>query len=146
MRQTKIKGSSGKGSNLLLFVLLIAGRALSGMAFFGCAGYGTAPPPAAAAGMERNGLYEGAALGWRGPVRVLLRLEDGRITEIEIIDHGDDQFIGGAAMEELLELVLAYNTTDLDAVSGATESSEGFLAAVEDALAREAGNRGLSTE
>jgi uncharacterized protein with FMN-binding domain len=39
-------------------------------------------------------------------------------------------------MEELLELVLEYQSTGLDGISGATESSAGFLAAVEDALSR----------
>jgi uncharacterized protein with FMN-binding domain len=38
------------------------------------------------------------------------------------------------AMGELLELVLDYQSTGLDAISGATESSAGFLAAVDDAL------------
>jgi uncharacterized protein with FMN-binding domain len=42
-------------------------------------------------------------------------------------------------MAELTELVLDYQSTDIDAVSGATESSAGFLAAVEDALGRAAG-------
>ena len=37
-------------------------------------------------------------------------------------------------MEELLELVLETGSTDLDAVSGATFSSRGFLEAVDDAL------------
>jgi fumarate reductase flavoprotein subunit len=61
-------------------------------------------------------------------------MEDGAITGIEIVESGEDPFVGGAAMEELLELVLMYNSTDLDAVSGATESSKGFLAAVENAM------------
>jgi uncharacterized protein with FMN-binding domain len=66
---------------------------------------------------------------------VELRVEDGAVAEIRIIDHDDDEYIGGAAMEELLDQVLTWNTTDLDAVSGATESCTGFLAAVEAALA-----------
>jgi hypothetical protein len=84
-------------------------------------------PPAA-------GLYEGSGYGYRGPIRVRVRVEEGSIMEIDIVDSNEDQFVGGAAIDELLELVLMYNTTDLDAVSGATESSEGFLAAVENAM------------
>jgi fumarate reductase flavoprotein subunit len=63
-------------------------------------------------------------------------LVEGGIAEIVILEHGDDGETGGAAMEELLDLVLLYNTTGLDAVSGATESSRGFLSAVEDALSK----------
>jgi fumarate reductase flavoprotein subunit len=61
-------------------------------------------------------------------------MEAGSIAEISVIDSGEDPFVGGAAIDELLETVLTHNTTDLDAVSGATESSEGFLAAVENAI------------
>jgi uncharacterized protein with FMN-binding domain len=68
-------------------------------------------------------------------VLVLLYLKTGEITEIEIF-HQDDVFVGSPAMEELAELVLEYNTAGLDGISGATESSAGFLAAVEDALSR----------
>ena len=81
------------------------------------------------------GFYEGFGDGYRGPVHVLVRTNSGGILGIEILGHGDDPEVGGAAMEELLELVLEANSTELDAVSGATESSSGFLAAVEDALA-----------
>jgi fumarate reductase flavoprotein subunit len=90
----------------------------------------------APAGEYQDGVYEGSGQGWRGPVLVRLRLEAGEIAESEILEHQDDAFVGGSAMEELAELVLEYNAVDLDAVSGATESSAGFLAAVEDALAQ----------
>ncbi|MDR0452013.1 MAG: FMN-binding protein [Treponema sp.] len=82
------------------------------------------------------GTYEGAAPGFRGQVRALVRVDENGIAEIGL-SHGEDGEIGGAAMEELLELVLEENSTeDIDAVSGATESSLAFLAAVESALDR----------
>ena len=81
-----------------------------------------------------DGFYEGIAPGYRGDIHVRLCLTGGIIREIEILDSGEDRFVGDAAIEELQELVLIYNTTDIDAVSGATESSWGFLAAVQDAL------------
>jgi uncharacterized protein with FMN-binding domain len=67
---------------------------------------------------------------------VQVRIASALIQGIEIGAHDEDPFIGGAAMEELLEQVLEYQTVDLDAISGATQSSTGFLAAVEDALGR----------
>jgi uncharacterized protein with FMN-binding domain len=88
----------------------------------------------------RDGVYEGTGQGYRGPVLVRLRLKAGEIVELEILDHQDDMFAGGPAMEELAELVLEYNTAGLDGISGATESSAGFLAAVEDALTQARGN------
>ncbi|MDR1447172.1 MAG: FMN-binding protein [Treponema sp.] len=84
--------------------------------------------------LMHDGVYEGEAEGWRGTVRVKIRIEDGEIVEIFILDHQDDPYVGGAAMEELLDLALQYGITDLDAVSGATESSDAFLEALEAAL------------
>jgi uncharacterized protein with FMN-binding domain len=80
------------------------------------------------------GVYEGVGQGFRGTVCVAVEVDDSGILGIGILSHDDDPLIGGAAMEELLELVLEVNPADIDAVSGATESGEGFLAAVEDAL------------
>ncbi|MDR0877827.1 MAG: FMN-binding protein [Treponema sp.] len=84
----------------------------------------------------RDGVYEGTAQGRRGPIRLAVCLESGVISEIDIIDFRDDEFVGGSAVDELMEQILEYNTTDLDAITGATESSLGFLAAVEDALTK----------
>jgi len=79
-------------------------------------------------------IYEGTGQGYRGPVTVQVRMDGADIVEIIIIDSEEDRFVGGAAMEELIDLVIMYNSTDIDAVSGATESSKGFLEAVERAI------------
>jgi len=84
--------------------------------------------------VSTDGIYEGTGRGYRGSIRVLVRMEGGSIAVIEIIDSDEDPAVGGAAMEELLDLIIAYNTTDIDAVSGATETSRGFLEAVESAI------------
>jgi hypothetical protein len=82
------------------------------------------------------GIYEGTAYGFRGQIRAVVQVDENGIAGIEL-SHEDDGEIGGAAMEELLELVLEGGSTeDIDAVTGATESSLGFLAAVDDALSK----------
>ena len=78
--------------------------------------------------------YEGAAPGYRGVIRVRVGFENGNITEITVIESREDRAVGGAAMEELTDLVLMYNSTEVDAISGATETSKGFLAAIENAI------------
>jgi uncharacterized protein with FMN-binding domain len=60
----------------------------------------------------------------------------GLIRDIEIAEHREDPAVGGEAMTELLEQALAYGPVEIDVVSGATESSRGFLNALEDALRR----------
>lgn len=84
------------------------------------------------------GIYEGTGNGYRGPVRVRLQVSRAGIEDIVITSHKESAYPGAAAMEQLLEEALESGVTDLDAVSGATFSSEGFLEAVEDALGKAA--------
>ena len=81
-----------------------------------------------------DGIYEGAAQGYRGLIHVQVLIEGGVITEITILDSKEDRYVGDAAIEDLIEQVLYYNNTDIDAICGATESSDGFLAALAEAL------------
>jgi len=80
------------------------------------------------------GMYEGSAWGYRGPIHVRLQVGSAGIEDIVITGHRESAFPGVAAMEELLEAVMDYGTTNLDTVSGATFSSRGFLEAVDNAL------------
>ena len=79
-------------------------------------------------------VYEGAAMGYRGMIRVRVGVEQGAITEITVIESQEGRNVGEAAIEELTDLVLMYNTTEIDAVAGATETSRGFLEAIENAI------------
>ena len=82
------------------------------------------------------GTYEGKGNGYRGTIHVQLQTSYAEIEDIVITGHQESSYPGAAAMEELLEAVLETGSTDLDAISGATYSSRGFLEAVEDALAK----------
>jgi uncharacterized protein with FMN-binding domain len=90
----------------------------------GCAGQKTSPETAS----------EGVAMGYRGLIRVRVGMEKGAVSEITVIESHEDRAVGGAAIDELTDLILMYNTTELDAISGATETSMGFLAAVANAI------------
>ena len=87
------------------------------------------------AGFYEGGVYEGEGRGFNGPIRIRLTLSRAGIEDIELLEN-DEYAFAVSAMEELLELALEYNTTNLDAISGATISSEGFLSALDDALQR----------
>jgi hypothetical protein len=110
------------------------GALLAALAALGCAGpRPVEAPPEGGAGGETPGLRvrEGVGEGYRGPIRVRVECEGDLIRNIEILSHREDEFVGLDAMEELLALILETGSTDLDAVSGATQSSGGFLEAVE---------------
>jgi uncharacterized protein with FMN-binding domain len=82
---------------------------------------------------EPDKVYEGSSFGYRGPIYVQVRLSGGSISEITV-DSDEDRFVGGAAMEELIEIVTELNSTNVDAISGATMTSKGFLEAVRNAI------------
>ena len=86
------------------------------------------------------GIYEGCGQGYRGRIYVQVQVGHTGIEDIEITGHRESAYPGAAAMEELLEEILEYGSTDLDAVSGASFSSRGFLEAVEDALRKAGGS------
>ena len=106
-----------------LFVVFVSGCAIFG----GGNGRQTQVDDASIAG-------EGAGLGYRGSITVLVRTDGGNIMEITVVDSIEDRFVGEAAIEELIDIVIQYNTTDVDVVAGATETSRGFLQAVENAI------------
>ena len=86
------------------------------------------------------GIYEGTSRGYRGPIYVQVQVSAAGIEDITVTSNNEDVYPGETAIEELLEAVLEYGTTDLDAVSGATISSRGFLEAVDEALEKAKGN------
>jgi Na+-translocating ferredoxin:NAD+ oxidoreductase RnfG subunit len=117
------------GSSIALLLPVFAGMAVLfssclGQSFILDAGY-------------TPGTYEGTGSGYRGPIRVSLQISQAGIEDITILEHEESAFPGLAAMEELLDLVLETESTDLDVISGATFSSRGFLEAVEDALKKQ---------
>jgi uncharacterized protein with FMN-binding domain len=79
-------------------------------------------------------VYEGSAMGYRGPISVQVRVSAGNIMEITVTESMEDRLVGEIAMEELLELIIEYNSTDIDVISGATITSKGFIEAVKNAI------------
>ena len=108
---------------------LFLGFLAAGALISGCLGTGLVRESGLA-----PGIYEGIGRGYRGPVHVQVQISPAGIEDIVITSHEEGAFPGAAAMEELLEAVLETGSTDLDAISGATFSSMGFLEAVDDAL------------
>ncbi len=79
--------------------------------------------------------YDGAADGFAGEIKVSVFVEDGTITDITYQTEGETPSIGGSAIKALRTKILKTQNTQIDAISGATYSSRGFLSAVNTALA-----------
>jgi len=81
-----------------------------------------------------DGVYAGTGQGYQGPIAVHVTVQGGRVTDIAIRGHNETAGVGTRAMDALLERVIQSQSVGIDAVSGATGTSQGFLTAVEHAL------------
>lgn len=80
-----------------------------------------------------DGTYEGSGNGFRGTVRVQVVVQGGKVTSITVLESSDDHpFFDNASA--LIGQIIQKQTTNVDAVSGATYSSRGILEAVRNAL------------
>ena len=90
-----------------------------------------------------DGVYVGSSRGYGGAVRVQVTMENGSITEVEILDasHETKQFLRRA--KRLLTTVVEAQRWEVDAISEATYTSRGILGAVQHALTGEVVNNPL---
>ena len=84
----------------ILFTLLV-------LSILGCVSLGSSSK--STLGGNVFGVSEGTGTGYRGQISVQVRVIAGNIVEIEILDSIEDRFVGGEAIEELLEMVIMYN-------------------------------------
>ena len=89
--------------------------------------------PEAAGGMKA-GTYKASAAGFHGDITLEVTVDAEKITDIQVIEHSETEGIGAAALPELVTKVLDSQSIGIDGVSGATVTSNGFKAAMEDAL------------
>ena len=82
----------------------------------------------------KEGIYYGTAEGYSGDVSVAVVIQEHTIKAILITEHSDDEAFFNRAMEVAKKVIKTQKTDDVDAVSGATYSSEGLLNAIKNAL------------
>ena len=80
------------------------------------------------------GTYSGVAAGWFDNIVVSVTVDYENILSISVDSQNETAGVGTKAFEPLTEAIIVANSTDVDAISGATTTSDGFKAAVADAL------------
>ena len=80
-----------------------------------------------------DGTYTGSAQGYSGTVTVSVKVENRTITAIDIISQSDTESYFERA-KGVIRTILTNQTVNVDAVSGATFSSNGIIGAVKNAL------------
>ena len=90
-----------------------------------------------------DGIYTGSSRGYGGKVSVQVTMENGRITDLQILSakHETSNFLRRAS--RLLSMVMDAQTWEVDAVSEATYTSRGILGAIQNALTGEVINNPL---
>jgi uncharacterized protein with FMN-binding domain len=85
------------------------------------------------------GTVTGTAADTRwGPVQVQITVADGAITNVSVVQYpdsnGKDQEINARALPVLIQETLKAQSADIDMVSGATYTSDGYLTSLQSAL------------
>lgn len=80
------------------------------------------------------GSYEGTGKGRNGEIEVLVTVSDDAIESVEVTGHQETPGISDPALEQIPNAIVEYQSLGVDAVSGATLTSEGILEAAADAL------------
>ena len=83
-------------------------------------------------GSWKNGTYTETAKGKKGTFVVTVNISDGKISDIQIGDNNETPDLGGVAITKLPTEMLKKQTYEVDAISGATITSNG----IKDAVAR----------
>ena len=85
-------------------------------------------------GAYKDGECLGKASAYNGNVEVKVTISGGKITAIDIVKTKDDEEYFFDAQKKVIPEILEKQSTDVDAVAGATTSSEGICHAVQKAL------------
>ncbi|MBL4931658.1 FMN-binding protein [Clostridium paridis] len=84
----------------------------------------------------KDGVYEGIGRGYRPNLQVSVTIQNGKISAIEIGDNNETPRFAERAFQNLPSEIVNAQSTNVDGISGATRSSNGIKAAVEDALSK----------
>jgi uncharacterized protein with FMN-binding domain len=108
--------------------------AITGLFFFifGCASTPTPKRGPLNPELVADGVYEGSATVWPVKAVVKVAIENKRIARIDILEHRT--MLGGPAEEVIPAKIIEKQSTNVDAVSGATMSSDAIMNAVESAI------------
>lgn len=81
-----------------------------------------------------DGIYVSEGRGMQGVIRVEMRVRDGYIDSVRVVDHRENVGVAEDAFDQLEDRVIRKQSADVDTVSGATETSYGFLEAAENGI------------
>lgn len=97
------------------------------------------PTTSVPAGGYKDGTYQGSGTGFGGTITVQVTISGGKIASIDILSASGETPSYFASAQGVIDRMISGQTPNVDAVSGATYSSNGIIQAVQNALSK-AGN------
>ncbi len=94
----------------------------------------SAETEASAAGMYTPGTYTGEAEGFGGTVTVTITTDENSITEVAVAGDDETPSVGGAHLEELASMIKDAQSAEIDAIAGATITSDAVKEAAQAAI------------
>lgn len=82
----------------------------------------------------KDGSYDGVSETSRGTVNVTVDVTEGKISAVTVGENSETPEIAGDAIESIPAAIVEKNSADVEAVSGATETSTAIKEAVLNAL------------
>ncbi|MGD9568269.1 MAG: FMN-binding protein [Sedimentibacter sp.] len=85
-------------------------------------------------GNGENQTLEGTAQGYGGEVKVTVEVNGDDIVNVDVVGEKETEGVGSKAIDQLPDKIEEADSTDVDAVSGATKTSNAIKEAVDKAL------------
>lgn len=87
-----------------------------------------------------DGTYTGEGKGRNGTITVEVTVKAGKLDAVKVVNHTETVGISDAAVADFPKAIVAAQSTAVDAVAGATMTSEGIRAAVAQAIQKAGGD------
>ncbi|WEV37970.1 FAD-dependent oxidoreductase [Lactobacillus sp. ESL0680] len=84
--------------------------------------------------MIKDGTYQGSAQGHNANIEVTVSVKNSQISAIKVTDHQETALLSDNALKLIPEKIVANQSTAVDAITGATFTSNGILNATRAAL------------
>lgn len=105
-------------------ITIVATIALSASMLVGCGG-----------GKYVDGTYTGEGQGASGIIKVEVKVEKGEISEINLVEHNETKTLVDGVKDNIVpEIIEKQSVEGVEAIAGATNSSNGVIEAVNKAL------------
>ena len=107
------------------FAAGLSGLICASLLLAGCAGED---------GTYQPGSYTASAAGYAGDVTVEVEFDSEKILSVDILDHNETPSVADKALEEVPDQIVEQQTSEVDAVTSATLTSEAIKDAVADCI------------